>query len=140
MEDTTIPTPKKVNNGSLTDEEIKEALFKNAGHQGKAAASLKYSRNYICERINESEYLKRAYDDIREYAIDDAESSLRDLILAKEFNAVCFFLKTIGKNRGYTENKVDSAISPEMLAHLGDFMSKIYVKPNDETPIRTEAD
>lgn len=140
METTEPKTKRDTPITALTDEQIKAVLIKEAGHQGRTASSLGYSRSYISERIKASAELRQVYEDIRENSIDNAEEGLSDLIRDREFNAICFYLKTIGKNRGYVESKGETSISPEMLSHLGNFMSQIYVKPNDSTPVQSQTD
>ncbi len=62
-----------------------------------------------CDRVTVYRYAKRypsiaqALQDEREAMTDIAELSLFDKIQAGEAWAVCFYLKTQGKNRGYVE-------------------------------------
>lgn len=96
----------------IKNEDIKEALKKSIGNISNAARILGISRTTIHSRINIVPELKEVYEEYRDQAIDNAESSLQRAVLNGEGWAVCFTLKTIGKNRGYTE-KIEQEISGE---------------------------
>lgn len=63
------------------------------------------SRTTIYFKIKQSAKLKAAFKDNREREIDYAESKLKTAIKNDNLSAIIFFLKTIGKNRGYTEKQ-----------------------------------
>ncbi len=74
--------------------------------------------------------LADAVEEARETMLDDAETSLHDAVLRGEGWAVCFYLKTQGKKRGYTEKLEDSGsgaagvpveLVTQLLAKLGAF-------------------
>lgn len=74
--------------------------------------------------IDKSPELVRICKDAREGMIDHAVSSLYRAIIKGEAWAVCFFLKTQGKSRGYIEN-IDAKefrqlqkVNAELLDHL----------------------
>ena len=64
-----------------------------------------------CSHVTIYNYAKRytsvqeAIDRNRGHVVDTAELALYDAILRKEHWAIAFTLKTIGKNRGYTERQ-----------------------------------
>lgn len=67
-------------------------------------------------------------EEARETMLDDAETSLHNAVLRGEGWAVCFYLKTQGKRRGYTERaeesdtdkaKVPVELVTQLLARLG---------------------
>jgi len=49
--------------------------------------------------------LREVYDDARESMLDIGEQSLYTKVEAGDIAALIFFLKTQGKNRGYTERQ-----------------------------------
>lgn len=97
--------PKKTKHGCLSEELIAEALILHRGNQSKASAALGHARCTVSARVQRSEYLKQVCDDCVEQRLDRAEDSLDDMIMERELGAVCFFLKTRGKHRGYIEDK-----------------------------------
>jgi len=87
----------------------KETLI-NAIKQGKGIVShicrgLDISRQAFYQRVNNDEDLQIALDDARQEIIDFAESKLLELIRDGNQNAVMFFLKTVGRDRGYVEKQ-----------------------------------
>jgi len=97
-----ISSPKK----KLTDEMIEEALLSCGGWYNLAAAKLGYSRSYISDRVQASARLKKISYEVAEVRTDRYEKAL-DNFAFKENNltAVIFFLKTLGRRRGYSENQ-----------------------------------
>ncbi|RMG93171.1 MAG: hypothetical protein D6706_15885 [Chloroflexi bacterium] len=77
-------------------------------HNGNVAAIARHfgvGRATIWRRIEKSPVLQQSLQDARETMLDNAESALYKAVLEGEAWAVCFFLKTQGKNRGYTERQ-----------------------------------
>jgi hypothetical protein len=70
--------------------------------------------------------VQQAIDDSREDLIDDAESALARKIRAEDLGAICFFLKTQGKKRGYVERQETSGPDGEPM--------KIVIEYADTTP------
>jgi hypothetical protein len=60
-------------------------------------------RTSLSRRISGSSALKDKLGDIRESNIDIAESKLMELIGKGQPSAIIFFLKCLGKDRGYVE-------------------------------------
>ena len=69
----------------------------------QAAELLGMSRRRIYERLQASEALRLALEDIREGNLDMAESKLLEAVEKKQAWAVYFYLKCQGKRRGYIE-------------------------------------
>lgn len=87
------------------------ALTANMGNVSKACKAAAVSRAVHYQWINSSEEYREAVEDSKEEILDFAESALHKLIESGNVTATIFFLKTIGKGRGYvekleTENKV----------------------------------
>ena len=89
----------------LTVSQIENALLQAAGNVSYAAKSLGVSRVTLYRRINDSAALKQILTDSREELKDIAESALKRAVINGEGWAVCFALKTIGKDRGYVERQ-----------------------------------
>lgn len=89
----------------LTAEQIKHALEGASGNISYAAKSLGVSRSTLYRRIDASPALKVVLADSREELKDIAESALKRAVIAGEGWAVCFALKTVGRDRGYVERQ-----------------------------------
>lgn len=87
----------------IAKSKIIAALKASMGNVSMAAKQLKCERSGLHRRINADNDLKQLLIDCRESMVDNAESSLNRAILQGEAWAVCFFLKTQGKSRGYVE-------------------------------------
>ena len=89
----------------FTDKKIIDALKKAGGFYSKAASLLGCSRQTILDARKRSPELERTLKDIRESYVDMAEISLINLVREGELGAICFFLKTQGRSRGYVERQ-----------------------------------
>jgi DNA-binding Lrp family transcriptional regulator len=87
----------------LSDAKIIKALEKNAGVITAAAESLGMDRASLSRRINKSEKLKTACEEISESMVDLAEGKLLLALRNGNMTAIIFYLKTKGKARGYIE-------------------------------------
>lgn len=88
-----------------TLDEIENALRNTKGMIAPAAKTLGMTRSSLYERVQRSERLKTAMQDERESMTDTAELALHRAIVGGEAWAVCFYLKTQGKSRGYVEKQ-----------------------------------
>lgn len=107
-------------------EKIAAALKASMGNISMAARSLKCERGWLSKKIHKTPALKQLLDDQRESMVDNAESALNRAIIQGEAWAVCFGLKTQGRNRGYSERwemeelrKELEAIKNELVANAG---------------------
>ena len=69
------------------------------------------------ERLEKDSDFKKVVDDIKNVALDYAESKLYELIKDGNVTATIFYLKTKGKKRGYIER--------QEIAHEGVLESKV---------------
>ena len=92
-------------NQVITEETVAEALRQAGGIQTKAALMLGCSQSAVSQRVSKSEYLQDVYQEIREEMLDLAESELLKKLKEGHMSAIIFFLKCIGKSRGYTEKQ-----------------------------------
>ncbi len=83
--------------------EIIKIIKQEMGNVTAVADRIGVSRVTMHKRINRIPALKSAIDEARESALDDIEHVLHKRASAGEPWAVCFYLKTQGKRRGYQE-------------------------------------
>lgn len=89
----------------LTAEAAVAAIERHMGNLTMAAKSLRVSRKTFYKFMANHPTVKDALDEARETMLDNVESRLYSKALAGEAWAVCFFLKTQGKHRGYIERQ-----------------------------------
>lgn len=87
----------------LSAEHVISLIRQHSGNVAACARALGISRPSLYNYINEKPTVKQALDESRETMLDNVESALYRAALAGEAWAVCFFLKTQGKSRGYVE-------------------------------------
>lgn len=86
-------------------EQVEAVLRRHHGLISLAAADIGMTRENLYQRINKSEHLQAVLTEARERTTDVAESSLFRKIEEGEAWAVCFYLKTQGRGRGYVERQ-----------------------------------
>jgi hypothetical protein len=94
----------------MTQAEMKTELVitvleETRGNLTMAAKRIGCARNTLYSFINSHPTCLQALDAEREKMIDNVESTLYSKALEGEGWAVCFFLKTQGKRRGYVERQ-----------------------------------
>jgi len=89
-----------------TAEELIAAAQATGGNKSAVARKLNCDRQTVQNYCNRYVTVDRAFEQERQKMIDWAESGLRDAVIThKEPWAIKFTLATIGKDRGYTEEK-----------------------------------
>lgn len=88
---------------TYSDEIIIAALKKQAGIVSMAAAAIGCERTTIWRRLKTSKVVADAHVEIQEVNLDRAEGKLAKAINDGNLTAVIFYLKTKGRNRGYSE-------------------------------------
>lgn len=88
-----------------TAEQVATAITQSRGIIATAAESLGCTRQTVEKYINRYSVVKEACREARESTIDFVESKLLKNIDAGDTTAMIFFLKTIGKSRGYIERQ-----------------------------------
>lgn len=88
---------------SRTVEEYEKALRDSKGMMSVAARMLGVTQQAVSQRVKTSPTLQRVRDEAREQMTDVAELRLYERIQAGDGWAVCFYLKTQGRSRGYVE-------------------------------------
>jgi hypothetical protein len=82
--------------------DIAPLIDKLHGNVAAMARRLGVSRRTIKRRIDASSELREALEDAREGMLDNVESVLYERVLAGDTRAIIFFLKTQGRDRGYS--------------------------------------
>lgn len=100
----TEATPKKPRS-QITQKQIEAGLRKANGYITIAAQLIGCDPSTIHRRINASPALQQLVSDLTDRRLDTAELALDGAIARGEGWAVCFFLKTMGKKRGYVERQ-----------------------------------
>lgn len=111
------PPPKKKGRKPILDPELVAAAL--ADLQGNVSAVGKrfgVDRTSVRDLIEKRPALQKICHDAREGMLDNAESSLYRAVIAGEAWAVCFFLKTQGRSRGYDENEALREMQKEIRA------------------------
>jgi hypothetical protein len=89
----------------LTAEAVTAAIRDMNGNISAVAKRLGVCRQTVYSYIERHPSVKDVLAEARETMIDNAESALYRAVLNGEAWAVCFFLKTQGKSRGYVERQ-----------------------------------
>ena len=98
-----VKVEKKQPYRKYSQAEVIEALTKSRGLIAPAARSLGCSRDTVRSYIKEYTAVAQAKADAKEATKDLAENRLVDAIEDREAWAICFYLKTQAKDRGYIE-------------------------------------
>ena len=88
-----------------TTEQVIWAIHDTHGLPSLASRQLGIAVSTFYNYVNRYPTIKRALDDERNIWIDVAESELIKLIKKGNITAIMFFLKTVGKMRGYVERQ-----------------------------------
>ena len=89
----------------LNAELIAADLVELKGNLSAVARKYNVSRASVCDLVAKRPNLQKIMEDARESRLDAAEDKLGQKIEDGEGWAVCFFLKTQGKKRGYVERQ-----------------------------------
>jgi transcriptional/translational regulatory protein YebC/TACO1 len=92
-------------NGGLTAANVTAALRKHNGNMAAAGRSFGVTRQAVFDFVKHHPSLRSVVTDCRESMKDDAESVLQRAVKKGEAWAVCFYLKTQAKDRGYVERQ-----------------------------------
>lgn len=114
-----------------TKEAVRIALEKAKGRIFLAAKSLEVSGETVRKYLQRWPELQEIIEDIRGRALDVAEVALDRAVIAGEAWAVCFFLKTQGKARGYIE-KVETSGTFQTHSSV-----QVYLPQNDRDQTTT---
>lgn len=98
----------------VTAEQIEKALMSSAGilsnsaHYLERVYGIKISRQALSYRVQKSKKLQAVRQEARETILDKAESVLIAELAKGNWKVALSLLRTLGKNRGYTEKVIHS--------------------------------
>lgn len=102
----TADRARKPSNGVKIDSDlIAQALRKTRGNIARAADKIGVSRSCLHSRISTEPALKAIVDECRERFLDDLEDVTQNKALSGDTVTSLFLLKTIGKKRGYDQDR-----------------------------------
>ena len=105
-------------------EQLLGALSKSLGVVSTACNSVGISRDTHYRWLKEDAEYKMKVKELKNVAIDFAESHLHQLIKKGNPAATIFFLKTIGKERGYVETTDLQVTEKKPLSWMNEIKSK----------------
>ena len=103
-----MPSKKITKSNTLKKEAIVEALKKSLGVVTPACDTVGITRTTFYRWIKEDAEFAANVADVKEVAVDYAETKLHDQIRDGNTTAIIFYLKTQGKKRGYVERMEQS--------------------------------
>lgn len=131
----TVPGRHPKAKKGITLEEVERALAASGGLISDAARLLGIDRSTLDARIKKSERLQAHQKQVYEDFIDFCESKLMQAVKKGNIGAVCFVLRTKGRNRGYVEKQEIETSAGEPIRF---YMPKKEALP-DEEPLATLA-
>lgn len=85
----------------FSDVQLVAYLTVTQGNFMECAKRLGVSRTAIRKRVKKSLEISALVEDFREGQLDEAEAALFRAVKRGDIRAICFVLKTLGKDRGY---------------------------------------
>ena len=123
-------------------QDVADAITKSKGMITYAAKMLGCNRSTVHNYINNFEVCREAVADSRAGMLDNAELQLANQIQDGNITAIIFYLKTIGKHRGYIErHDIGLSVSPDTLKLANELgISESDIVREFEALIRAEAE
>jgi hypothetical protein len=97
-----VPINKKVF-GHITYGDVERAIWKSEGMLTNVARNLSISVYQVKSILSKYKLLRQDFEEYREALLDEAEMCLRAKIRRGDTSATIFYLKCVGKARGYEE-------------------------------------
>ncbi len=110
---------------TLDPELVAAAITDLQGNVSAVAKRFGVARQSVSELIEKRPSLQRVQRDAKEGMLDNAESSLYRAVIKGEAWAVCFFLKTQGRVRGYSERLDQLPPLEVLIGALPDDVAKV---------------
>ena len=117
----------------VSEDDLAQALINSGGLQAVAGKMVNISQSAVSQRIKNSPHLQEVVTQVKNELLDIAESELRKHIYRGNLVACIFYLKTVGKERGYNEKseldinaniKGGVLLVPGMAASAEDWLAK----------------
>ena len=96
---------KPLNGVKIDSQVIKDAIIKHKGNLSRAADYIGCCRHTLHLRVNAEPEIKQVLDTCRERFLDSLEDVFQNKALSGDTTAGLFLLKTIGKKRGYDQDR-----------------------------------
>lgn len=97
---------RKPSNGVKVDKELMiKAIRLTRGNIARAADKIGVTRTCLYSRINRDAELKQVVDEYRERFLDDLEDVFQNKALSGDTVSGLFLLKTLGRKRGYDQDR-----------------------------------
>ncbi len=123
-----MPAKKRLSRRKYTEAQVIGAIRKNRGLITQTAETLGCTSKGAYDYVHRSAAIRTALEEAREAGLDRAEAVLFQLIDEKNVAATIFYLKCVGKKRGYIERQ-ERDVNPgdrpvEFTLKLGDRVVK----------------
>lgn len=115
----------------ITKGALIQALIASLGVITTACNEVGIARSTFYEWYDSDEDFKKAVDDLRNISLDFATSKLFELIKDKNPQAVMFYLRTVGRHRGFGEHQEIEHTGKDGGA-IATTINIIGVQPNDK--------
>lgn len=103
-----------------------QALYQHRGNVSLVCQSLKIGRSIFYKWKREDPEFSEAAENVIEFHIDEVENALKKKIDEGDITAIIFYLKTIGKRRGYIERRETDITSGDKP------LRPIIISPDDD--------
>jgi hypothetical protein len=110
---------------TLTCEMLSPIIAEMNGNLSAVARKCRVARRTLYRFIEAHPSLQDVIFDARETMLDNGESALYRAVLNGEAWAVCFFLKTQGKSRGYVERQEHTGLHLDVSQLADDQLERI---------------
>ena len=110
----------------LSKVRVEKALRDTDANFTATAKRLKCSRKAVYDAVTRYD-LQSVVDECRDEMVDVAENALHNLVRNEHASAIMFYLRTIGKSRGYVE-RVENSLAGSL-----EVKQKIDTPPRPET-------
>jgi hypothetical protein len=115
--------------------DVKLALTLAGGNLTKAAEVLGVSRRLLARKIEITPVLEKILDDIKQQNLDMVEEKLLDQAEMGNVTAITFYLRTQGKERGYTEkNTLEHELGAKTLSSAAALVEALRQRDRPSLP------
>ena len=95
-----------------------EALVSTRGNVSMAAEKLGVNRRTISRWMVQHPHLRMLVSEQRDRLLDKAEENVFEAVMQRDLKMSMFVLRTLGKNRGYTERREVSQPTPRLIRNM----------------------
>ena len=131
---TNLTLGENIINNKITKTNLEKALRDLDANFTQVARRLKVSRQAVYDAVKRYE-MQAVVDECREEMVDIAENALHNLVRNEHASAIMFYLRTMGKGRGYVERqettgadgdaiKIQSVEAPPRSTSIEDWVEK----------------